>query len=119
MYILWLLLGLLSLGLGLLGVVVPLLPTVPFILLAAFCFARSSARLHNWLVRHPRFGAVIADWRDHGAISLRGKRLATLGIVAVAVISFVSGVAAYIILIQLVVLSLVLLFIWTRPHGPR
>ncbi len=51
----------------------PLLPTVPFMLLAAFCFARSSPQLEAWLVDHPRFGPHIHAWNTRGAISRRGK----------------------------------------------
>lgn len=74
----YLLLGLVSLLLGAIGAFVPLLPTVPFLLLAAFCFARSSPRLERWLVGHERFGPHIAAWRSQGAISPAGKRAAML-----------------------------------------
>ncbi|AVV81902.1 membrane protein [Shewanella putrefaciens] len=57
----FLLLGLTALALGLLGIVLPLLPTVPFILLAAFCFARSSERLHMWLMAHPWFADALTN----------------------------------------------------------
>ncbi|MGB0893616.1 MAG: YbaN family protein [Parashewanella sp.] len=60
--------GLLSVFLGVLGIFLPLLPTVPFILLALFCFARSSSRLHSWLVNHPWFAVAIADWQQHRGI---------------------------------------------------
>ena len=72
----YLLAGLASLLLGALGILLPLLPTVPFVLLAAFCFARSSPRLEQKLVQHPRFGPHIEAWRSRGAISARGKRAA-------------------------------------------
>lgn len=117
MKIIWATLGFLSLGLGLIGVVLPLLPTVPFILLAAFFFARSSERLHGWLLEHPTFGPSISDWNERGAIHLRGKRLATVSIVAVFGISLILGLSAKILIIQGVTLSCVLLFIWTRPNS--
>jgi len=66
-------LGLASVALGAAGIVLPLLPTVPFMLLAAFFFARSSPRLEAWIVGHPRFGPHIAAWRERGAISPAGK----------------------------------------------
>ncbi|HEY0013568.1 MAG TPA: YbaN family protein [Allosphingosinicella sp.] len=68
--------GLASLALGAAGVVLPLLPTVPFILLAAFCFARSDARLARRLEEHPAFGPHIAAWRRSRAVSRKGKRAA-------------------------------------------
>ncbi|MEM9197674.1 MAG: YbaN family protein [Pseudomonadota bacterium] len=113
----WFLVGLLSLGLGALGVVLPLLPTVPFMLLAAFCFARSSPRFHDWLLAHRTFGPQIVAWRDHGAIPRRAKWIATVSIAAAFSISLLLGVALQYIVAQALVLSVVTLFIWTRPDG--
>lgn len=72
----WLIAGATSLLLGVIGIVVPLLPTTPFVLLAAFCFARGSERCEAWLVGHPRWGPMVRDWRAHRAIPLRAKQLA-------------------------------------------
>ena len=69
-------LGWLSLILGAIGLLLPLLPTVPFVILAAFFFARGSPSLERWLVEHPRFGTHIEAWRSRGAISRKGKRAA-------------------------------------------
>lgn len=72
------LVGVISLALGSLGAVVPLLPTVPFVILAAFCFARSSPALERRIVDHPVMKPHIAAWRERGAISKKGKRAAIL-----------------------------------------
>jgi len=117
MRLLWASLGLISVFLGAIGIFLPLLPTVPFMLLAAFCFARSSERLHNWLISHPAFGPPILNWQTRGAISLKGKRLATLSIVFVFAISLFSGLGVSILAIQAFVLCCVLLFLWTRPNA--
>jgi hypothetical protein len=71
----WLLIaaGVLSLGLGILGIFLPLLPTTPFLLLAAGCFMRSSERLYRWLITHKWFGPYIRNYREHGAITRRAK----------------------------------------------
>jgi len=65
--------GLAAVGLGLLGIILPLLPTTPFLLLAAACFIRGSERLHDWLINHRRFGPLIRQYREHHAIPLRTK----------------------------------------------
>jgi uncharacterized membrane protein YbaN (DUF454 family) len=116
MRIVWATLGLACVGLGMLGVVLPLLPTVPFMLLAAFCFARSSERLHNWLLAHRHFGPAVIDWQERGAIDPRVKRISTIAISAVFALSLIIGVKIVVLVIQAVVLSCVLLFIWTRPN---
>jgi uncharacterized membrane protein YbaN (DUF454 family) len=71
----WSLFGLLSLLLGGVGVVLPLLPTTPFVLLAAACFARSSPRMHQWLLRNEVFGPILREWENSKCISLPTKCL--------------------------------------------
>lgn len=68
--------GCLALGLGILGIFLPLLPTTPFVLLSAGCFARSSERLHNWLINHPKFGQVILNWQTHRGMQTGHKKKA-------------------------------------------
>lgn len=114
----WMAGGLLSLAAGIVGIALPLLPTTPFLLLAAYCFARGSKRLHDWLVHHPRLGPPIHDWQRHGAISRRAKQLAMASIVAVLALSYLFGAPTRVIIIQIVVLSAVSLFILTRPAPP-
>lgn len=114
---LWMTAGCVSLGLGLMGMVLPLLPTVPFLLLAAFCFARSSERLHRWLLDHPRLGPPILDWQDRGAIRRRAKWLAGGSILVTFGISLALGLAPSVLFVQAAVLAAVMVFIWTRPEG--
>ncbi|MFC2969981.1 YbaN family protein [Acidimangrovimonas pyrenivorans] len=113
----WTAFGGLALALGAIGIFLPLLPTVPFLLLAAFCFARSSERLHDWLLGHPLFGPPIENWRQSGAISRRAKWAASLSIAAAFTLSLVLGVKPLILGIQAVTLIAVSLFIWTRPEA--
>lgn len=115
----WLTAGGLSLVLGIIGIALPLLPTTPFLILAAFCFARGSTKIHQWLVNHPRLGPPIRHWETYRAISKRGKQLAMVGIIAVFAISILAGVATYVLVIQAVVLSAVSVFILTRPVPPE
>ncbi|THD76854.1 DUF454 domain-containing protein [Thalassobius vesicularis] len=113
----WAILGLISVAIGIAGIVLPLVPTVPMMILAAFFFARSSERLHNWLLSHPTFGPPIQDWQQRGAISAKGKRIATLSIAVVFGISLILGLRPLILLIQAVTLGAVLTFIWSRPSS--
>lgn len=69
----WFVGGLVSLAFGVFGALLPLLPTVPFLILAAFCFARGHPRLERWLVEHRRFGPPVQAWRNRGAIGPRAK----------------------------------------------
>jgi uncharacterized membrane protein YbaN (DUF454 family) len=115
----WILTGLVSLALGTLGVFLPLLPTTPFILVSAFAFAKSSDRLHQWLVDHDVFGPLIANWREHGAISRKTKIVSIASMVAILAISTLLAVQTYIIVIQAVVLSCSATFILTRPVPPH
>ena len=115
--LIWLIGGGLSLLLGVVGIALPLLPTVPFLLLAAFCFARSSERLHRWLLDHPTFGRPIQDWQARGTIGRVAKWYASASIALTFGISLAIGVAVPVLAIQAAVLLSVLLFIWTRPEG--
>lgn len=87
--LLYLGLGLTSVALGTAGIFLPLLPTVPFMLLAAFFFARSSPRLEARILDHPRFGPHVRAWRTSGAISRAGKRAALFAFAFSAVLGFV------------------------------
>ena len=83
-------LGVLFVGLGIIGAFLPLMPTTIFVILAAGCFARSSERIEGWLLNHKSFGPTIKAWRAEGAIPRRGKILAVIGM-AVGYALFLIG----------------------------
>ncbi len=114
----WLVVGLVSLALGVLGVALPLLPTTPFVLLAAFAFAQSSERLHDWLVGHNIFGPLIENWRRYGAISNTAKKSSLVSMIAIVTLSLFLGAPTYVVVIQVIVLSTSAAFILTRPLPP-
>jgi uncharacterized protein len=70
--------GAFALLLGAIGIFLPLLPTVPFVLLAAWCFSRGSERWERWMLAHRVFGPIVRDWRATRAVPLRAKQLASL-----------------------------------------
>jgi uncharacterized protein len=112
---LWASAGSVALALGVIGMFLPLLPTVPFFLAAGFFFGKSSPRLHRWLLQHPVFGPPIHNWNQRGAISLRAKLLASLSIAATFGLSLALGFSNLVIAIQTLALIGVSIFIWTRP----
>ncbi len=81
--------GILSLALGMLGIFLPVLPTTPFVLLAAACFARGSEPLHNWMLAHRIAGPIIVEWREHRSMPPGIKPWAFLMIV----LSFGASIA--------------------------
>ena len=107
--------GLAALLIGLIGVVVPGLPTVPFLLVAAFCFARGNPEWERRLLAHPRWGPPIVDWRERGAISRRAKTA------ALATLALSAGVAWWTMdwpLSLVPMLAIVIAGAWisSRPH---
>ena len=115
MRIVWFILGVLSVLAGFVGVFLPVLPTVPFLLLAAFFFGKSSQRAYDWLLSHKTLGPPIRDWQENGAISRRAKYMSAASMAAVFAISVLLRIPIYIIIIQIVTLLSVSYFIWTRP----
>ena len=115
----WWLLAYLSLGLGLVGIVVPGLPTVPFVLLAAFAAARGSQRLHGSLLAHAQFGPMIRDWQSFGAVSRRAKILAVTMMAACAALLFVTAPRPWMAIAGTAIMAIVGAWLWTRPEPPR
>lgn len=110
---LWLGAGLLFVGLGAVGAFLPILPTVPFLLLAAFCFARSNPAWEQRLLDHPTYGASLRAWRERRAISRKAKFAALAAMaVSVAVTGLTAGWPW--VLIPLGVMATSGLWIWTR-----
>ncbi len=115
----WWLLASASLGLGLVGIVVPGLPTVPCVLLSAFAAARGSQRLHDWLLSHRQFGPMIRDWQAHGAVSRRAKWLAVSMMSVCAVIMFLTAPRAWMAATGTAIMAVVATWLWRRPEPPR
>jgi hypothetical protein len=87
--------GVLAVALAVIGIFVPILPTTPFLLLAAACFIRSSDRLYRWLIEHKWFGSYIRNYREHRAVTLRAKALALVMLWGVIGYSAIVAVSAW------------------------
>ncbi|MCL1115241.1 MULTISPECIES: YbaN family protein [Shewanella] len=112
----FLIIGLCSLILGLIGIALPLLPTVPFILLSAFCFARSNDRLHNWLVTHPWFSEGIHQWQSKRALSKTLKRRAMLMSCLSFTISIVIVPLVWVKIMLFTMMLILVFFLWRIPE---
>lgn len=110
-----------GIGLGLLpvaaaGLVLPLLPGTPILLLASFCLAKGSPRFESWLIRHPMLGPPILAWRANGAIPRPAKGFAGLALAASMNAAAISPAPQLIKVAVGIVLSLVLVYVISRPH---
>jgi uncharacterized protein len=86
--VLWTAAGCLALALGIVGAFLPLLPTTPLVLLAAWCFSKGSARFERWLLDHPRFGPMVRGWRAHRVVPRRAKALAFVMMAASSLVAW-------------------------------
>lgn len=113
---LWLMLGMAAITLGVIGAFLPILPTVPFLILAAFAFSRSNRAWEERLLNHPRYGATLRAWREKGVISRTGKKAAT-GAFAISIVLGILLTTLPWSLIPPAIAVLCLSWIWTRPEA--
>lgn len=113
-----LLLAYLFLVLALVGIVVPGLPTVPFLLLTAWFAARGSGRLHRWLYAHPHLGAMLINWEQQGAVSRRSKYLALLLLAISWSVMYLKLTNLWLLAGLTLLFASVAIFLLTRPE-PR
>lgn len=114
--LLLLLSGWIAVVLATLGVVLPLLPTTPFLLLAAWCFSRSSPRFHHWLLYRSWFGGYIRHWQEHKGLPRKAKRRAVIVILVTFAVSLWLVKLIYIRLLLLVILVCLLIFMLRLPE---
>ncbi len=112
---LYLVLGWLAVALGALGVLLPILPTTPFILLAAFLFGKGSPKIRHWLLEHKIFGPMIQRWEEKGAISPKIKLFACSIMALSFLASWWFGVKPMVLIIQATIFSITAIYILSRP----
>lgn len=115
----FLMLGFVFVIIGLIGAVLPLLPTTIFFILAAGCFARSNERLETWILNHPHFGGPVRDWFEHRAISPAAKRLALLGMaIGFGIFALTAQPTPLVLAFGAIAILACAVFVVTRPSGP-
>lgn len=116
--VVWIAAGTVSVGLGVAGIVLPLLPTTPFVILAAWCFARSSPRLRQKLVDSSLLGPSLRNWERERAIARRAKVMASVVMALLLALSVALRFPLWIVALQALAAVGVMVFLWTRPD-PR
>jgi uncharacterized protein len=114
----WWLLAYVSLATGIVGIFVPGLPTTVFVLISAYAASRGSERLRRRLLEDPRFGPSIRDWEAHGAVSRRGKWMATLTMAVCALVLLLFVHTRWVQVLAIGCMSCVALWLWLRPEPP-
>lgn len=112
------LLAISSLGMGIIGVFVPGLPTTVFVLIAAWAAARSSPKLHLWLLEHKLFGPILSNWEAGGFVSAKAKRAATLTMLLSVLIMLLAKVPLWALLFASTCMTCVAIYLWRRPEPP-
>ena len=114
--LLWRALALACVVLGLIGVVLPGLPTVPFLLVAAWAGGKGWPALERWLLNHPKHGTAIRQWREHGAVPRRAKWAASLMMLVSATVLALSAVPPWVKFGVPLFMAAVAAWLWRRPE---
>ncbi|MEX2517514.1 MAG: YbaN family protein [Gammaproteobacteria bacterium] len=112
----WFIFGCAATGCGIVGAVLPLLPTTPFLLIAAWAFARSSPRLYTWLLTHPTLGRLIGNWQRDGSLSRNTKLVAMLVMLSSLGLTLLLGFPMLVAMVQLMVFVPAGWFLLSRPE---
>ena len=115
----YLLLAYASLVMGIAGILLPLLPATPFLLMAVWAASRGSQRVHDWIFDQPRLARLINEWRDQGAIPCSAKWLASMMMIASFATLIWSGMSVLVLFGMGVFFSAIGGFLWTRPNPLR
>jgi len=111
-------LGLLLVALGIIGIVLPVMPTTIFFILALTCFTRSSPELEKWLLNHPRYGATLQQWQAHKVVPVKAKCYAAIGMLIGFIFLLYSAAPIWVIYLVAAIEISVMIYLILRPSSP-
>ena len=115
--LLYLLLGFIAIGLGIIGAFLPIMPTVPFLIVALWAFSKSSKKFHDWLYYHKIYGPMLRDWDDYKIIPIWGKIWACVAMLSsVIIITFVNNIPHWLLLTTAVIMFFIGFYICSTPN---
>ncbi len=117
--IFWKILGFISLGMAYFGVITPGLPYSPFVVFAAYCFAKSSPRMHAWIMNHKTVGPFITNWNHKRVFPLKLKFFMLASMSVSLILMYTSGVPARGIIYTGIFMALVAIWAWRFPSTPE
>ncbi len=109
--------GIIFVGLGFVGMALPVMPTTVFFILALACFTRSSPKFAQWLLEHPKFGPSLQAWHHHRVIPRKGKVGAALGMSIGFTLLWLKSPSAWILLSVALIEIVVLIYIFSKPSA--
>lgn len=115
--LLWRVLALVCVALALVGVVLPGLPTVPFLLVAAWAGSRGWPALETRLLAHPRYGPLVRQWRERGSVPRRAKWAASVMMIASAAVMALVGTPLWLLGTIVAIMVVVAIWLWRRPES--
>jgi uncharacterized membrane protein YbaN (DUF454 family) len=110
--------GLLLVALGIIGIVLPVMPTTIFFILALTCFTRSSPALEYWLLNHPRYGVVLQQWQAHKVVPIKAKCYAAIGMLIGFIFLLYSAAPIWVIYLVAAIEISVIIYLILRPSTP-
>lgn len=117
MKLMWNIIGGVALTLGIIGIALPVMPTVPFLLVAAWAFSRSSPRLRRRILEHPVYGPPVKAWQEHGAVGRMAKIWAVSAMTGGVMLSLWLGLPLWVVAVQAATCVAIAAYVVTRPEA--